>query len=52
MSDQNGSAALQQDNVPSTDKGKGKATESAAQDISMDEDESSSEEEIEEVSYF
>lgn len=53
MSAQAGSAApSQQENInPSdsaADKGKGKAS----QDVSMDDDESSSEEEVDEVSYL
>lgn len=55
MSDQNGSATLPHESVdsgtvPSVDKGKGKATEAVAHDVSMDEDDSSSEEEAPEVS--
>ena len=46
MADQSGSAALQ--NTES--KGKGKATEPETQDVSMDVEDSSSEEEIDEVS--
>jgi hypothetical protein len=55
MSDQNGSTTFHKENVdptnaPSADKGKGKATEPATHDVSMDEEDSSSEDEVDEVS--
>lgn len=53
MADQNGTAAqsINTTQAPVDSKGKGKATEPEAHDVSMDADDSSSEEEIDEVCY-
>jgi hypothetical protein len=48
MADSNGSASMQE-NIASDSKGKGKATEPETHDVSMEVDDSSSEEEIDEV---
>jgi len=54
MSDQNGSTAFRKENVdPSgtstVDKGKGKAAEPASHEMSLDEDDSSSDDEVDET---